>query len=197
MSPSFLKRRHSYPNNGEEHSKTQNLLRRKFDPETCHTHWVGDITYIKTYAGWSYLACVLDLGSREIMGWALSGTPDAELAKAALGHAVCKHNPDTSKLMFHSDQDVQYSARKFTDYLDTLRITQSMSRRENCWDNAVMERFFRSLKAERLDHLVFINHSAVVHAVESYIRFYNYRRLHSAIDHQTPHQRTLLMKKAA
>ena len=129
------------------------------------------------------------------MGWAFSKKPDAELATAALGHAVQKHNPDTSKLMFHSDQRVQYSARKFVGYLDTLGITQSMSRRGNCWDYAVMERFFRSLKAERLNHVAFINHNAVAHTVESYIRFYNYGRLHSAIDYQTPHQQSQQLKR--
>ena len=86
------KKRHSYPSSGEQHPKAPNLLQRKFNPGTCHTHWVGDITYIKTHAGWSYLACVLDLGSREIVGWAISKTPDAKLTKAALKYAVQKHN---------------------------------------------------------------------------------------------------------
>ncbi len=76
------KKRHSYPS-GEVHKKADHLLKRQFNPETIHTHWVGDITYIKTYTGWSYLACVLDLGSREIMGWALSEEPNAERAKTA------------------------------------------------------------------------------------------------------------------
>ena len=190
------KKRHSYPA-GEAHKKAANLLQRQFNPNTLHTHWVGDITYIKTHAGWSYLACVLDLGSREIMGWALSETPDAALAKSALQHAVCKHQPDTKTLMFHSDQGVQYSANKFVHYLDKLLITQSMNRRENCWGNAVMERFFRSMKTERLNPLSFINHQAVVTIIESYLRYYNYKRIHSAIDYQTPHQRTQELKKVA
>ena len=190
------KKRHSYPT-GEVHKKADHLLKRQFNPSTVHTHWVGDITYIKTYTGWSYLACILDLGSREIMGWALSEEPNAELAKSALEHAINKHKPDTQPLMFHSDQGVQYSANLFVDYLHDLDITQSMSRRANCWDNAVMERFFRNLKTERLNYLSFINHKAVVSAVTSYISFYNYKRLHSAIDYKTPHQKTKEMKKAA
>lgn len=189
-------KRHFYPA-GEIHKKADNLLKRQFNPETVNTHWVGDITYIKTYTGWSYLACVLDLGSREIMGWALSEEPNAELAKSALQHAINKHQPDTRNLMFHSDQGMQYSANTFVNYLSNLNITQSMSRRGNCWDNAVMERFFRSLKTERLNYISFINHKSVVYAVEKYIRFYNYKRLHSAIDYKTPHQRTKEMKKAA
>jgi len=190
------RKRHSYPS-GEIHKKADNLLNRQFNPETVHTHWVGDITYIKTYTGWSYLACVLDLGSREIMGWALSEEPNAELAKSALQHAINKHKPDTQHLMFHSDQGIQYSANTFVNYLNDASITQSMSRRGNCWDNAVMERFFRSLKTERLNYLSFINHQSVIGTVESYIRFYNYKRIHSAIDYKTPHQKTKEMKKTA
>jgi transposase InsO family protein len=181
----------------ETHSIADNLLKRQFNPSTLHTHWVGDITYIKTHTGWSYLACVLDLGSREIVGWALSQSPDAALAKAALHNAIEKQQPEAEKLQFHSDQGVQYSAHKFVDYLKDLTITQSMSRRGNCWDNAVMERFFRSLKTERLNYLSFINHQSVVTIVESYIRYYNYKRLHSSLDYETPHQRSQKMKKAA
>lgn len=192
----FPKKRHSYPA-GEEHKKASNLLKRQFNPGTVHTHWVGDITYIKTQTGWSYLATVLDLGSREIMGWALSESPNAALAKAALQHAIEKHKPATQRLLFHSDQGVQYSANLFVDYLNELSITQSMSRRGNCWDNAVMERFFRSLKSERLNHLKFKNHVSVVDTIESYIRFYNYKRIHSVVGYKTPHQQTNLMKKAA
>ena len=124
------------------------------------------------------MACVIDLGSREIVGWAVSQRPDAKLAKAALDDAIKKQRPRFKKLMFHSDQGVQYSAGLFTRHLVRLKITQSMSRRGNCWDNAVMERFFRSLKSERLNHLLFINHDSLVHCIEKYIRFYNYKRLH-------------------
>ncbi len=131
------------------------------------------------------------------MGWSLSEEPNAELAKSALEHAINKHKPETQQLMFHSDQGVQYSANLFVDYLNDLEITQSMSRRGNCWDNAVMERFFRNLKTERLNYLSFINHYSVVSAVTTYISFYNYKRLHSAIDYKTPHQKTKEMKKAA
>jgi transposase InsO family protein len=190
------KKKHRY-DKGEQHHIAENLLKRQFNPTTLNSHWVGDITYIKNHTGWSYLACVLDLGSREIVGWSLSKSPDAALAKAALQHAIVKQNPSTEHLQFHSDQGVQYSAHKFTLYLNDLKITQSMSRRGNCWDNAVMERFFRSLKTERLNHLSFMNHRSVVSAVESYIRYYNYKRLHSSIDYETPHQRSQKMKKAA
>lgn len=191
------KKKHYYPNSGEEHNKASNLLNRQFEPGTINTHWVGDITYIRTHQGWSYLASVLDLGSKEIVGWAMSCTPNAALAKEAIKMAIKKKQPNTTKLLFHSDQGVQYSAQLFTEYLKMLKITPSMSRRGNCWDNAVMERFFRSLKTERLNHLSFINHQSAVAVVEKYIYFYNYKRIHSAIGYITPTHRAMELKKAA
>jgi len=191
------KKKHHYPDSGEEHKKAPHLLQRQFEPGTINTHWVGDITYIRTYQGWSYLASVLDLGSKEIVGWSMSQHPNAHLAKEALNMAIQKHQPNTTKLLFHSDQGVQYSAKLFVEYLNTLKITQSMSRRGNCWDNAVMERFFRSLKTERLNHLSFTNHQSAVDVVEKYIHFYNYKRLHSTIGYLTPAQKTMELKKAA
>ena len=190
-------RKHYYPNAGKAHLIAPNLLDRQFNPEQANTHWVGDITYIRTHQGWSYLACVLDLATKEIVGWAMSKSPNAELAKVALSHAIRRQQPDTTKLMFHSDQGVQYSAKLFINYLNILKITQSMSRRGNCWDNSVMERFFRSLKSERLNHLTFIHHVAAVSTVESYLYFYNYKRLHSTLGYITPVQKMAELKKAA
>jgi transposase InsO family protein len=192
----YPKKKHRYPPD-ELSNKAPELLHRQFNPTRINTHWVGDITYIRTHHGWSYLACVLDLATREVVGYALSKSPDAQLAKDALMNAIRKHNPDTTKLIFHSDQGVQYSAKTFTNTLKILKITQSMSRRGNCWDNAVMERFFRSLKGERLDYLSFINHDAVVPVVESYIRFYNYKRISSVLNYQTPAKHREILKKAA
>ncbi len=190
-------RKHYYPTAGKAHLIAPNLLDRQFKPELANTHWVGDITYIRTHQGWSYLACVLDLATKEIVGWAMSKSPNAELAKAALSHALRRQQPEPSKLMFHSDQGVQYSAKRFINYLKVFNITQSMSRRGNCWDNSVMERFFRSLKSERLNHLTFIHHDAAVAIVESYIYFYNYKRLHSSLGYITPVQKMVELKKAA
>ncbi len=127
------KKPHYYPS-GKQKPNIPNELKRQFNPPQVNTHWVGDITYIRHHQGWSYLATVLDLGSREIVGYALSQTPDAQLARQALIQAVKIQQPKTSHLMFHSDQGVQYSANLFKQTLSLHRIKQSMSRRGNCWD---------------------------------------------------------------
>jgi putative transposase len=96
-------RKHYYPNAGKAHLITPNLLDRQFNPEQANTHWVSDITYIRSHQGWSYLACVLDLATKEIVAWAMSKSPYAELAKTALSQAIRRQQPDTAKLIFHSD----------------------------------------------------------------------------------------------
>ena len=190
------KKPHYYPT-GKQLPNIPNHLNRQVNPGQVNTHWVGDITYIRNHRGWSYLATVLDLGSREIVGYALSQTPDAHLARQALLNAIKMQQPDTYQLMFHSDQGVQYTADQFKKALSIHGIKQSMSRRGNCWDNAVQERFFRSLKSEYLNGLTFINHQSVVLAAEHYIRYYNNKRIHSAIGNMTPvRKRQILLKMA-
>ena len=103
----------------------------------------------------------------------------------------------TGSIRKTTDQGTQYSSKAFIDYCSNNSITQSMSRKGNCWDNAVMERFFRSLKAERLNHQSFSNHFEVVQNVESYIYFYNYKRIHSAIGYMTPAQKMAELEKVA
>jgi transposase InsO family protein len=152
----------------------------------ANTHWVGGITYVRNHHGWSYLATRLDLGTREIIGYALLQTPDARLARKALIEALKAQLTDTTRLMFHSDQGIQYNANLFKETLLLHGITQRMSRRGNCLDNAVQKRFFRSLKSEYLNALLFINHQAVVSAVDDYIRYYNNKRVNSAIGNIAP-----------
>lgn len=190
------RKRPCYPT-GTSFPAVPNDLNRQFNPEQVNTHWVGDITYIRHHQGWSYLATVLDLGSREIVGYALSQTPDAVLPQRALSQAIKLHRPDTQQLLFHSDQGVQYRAALFKHTLSLHGIKQSMSRRGNCWDNAVQERFFRSLKSEYLNDLSFINHASVINAVERYIRYYNNRRINSAIGNITPVQKRQTLQQAA
>ena len=190
------KKPHYYPS-GKSMPDIPNQLNRQFNPDQLNSHWVGDITYIRNHNGWSYLATVLDLGSREIVGYALSQTPDAQLARQALMNAIKRQQPNTHQLMFHSDQGVQYSADAFKQTLAIHGINQSMSRRGNCWDNAVQERFFRSLKSEYLNGRSFINHRSVVTAVEDYIRYYNNRRINSAIGYISPAQKRQLLLHVA
>ena len=187
----------AYPTSGEQKSYAPNLLEREFNPNTHNTHWVTDVTYIRSAQGWSYLACVMDLGTKEVVGYALSRSPDTQLTLAALNMAIINKKPVVSQLLVHSDQGSHYSSHVYRNHLSVLGIRQSMSRRGNCWDNSVMERFFRSLKSEHLNELIFLNHSVVIMEVERYIRFYNYKRLHSSLNYQTPHERYTQMKKAA
>jgi putative transposase len=126
------KKRHYYSNSGQEHKFAPNLLKRDFCPQTHNTHWVGDITYISTHEGWSYLACVLDLSTKEIIGYAMSQSPNAQLAKDVLMNAIKREQPNTNLLMFHSDQGVQYSACEFRNVLAKFNLIASMSRRGNC-----------------------------------------------------------------
>lgn len=183
------KKKHYYADSGVSHKYVGNLLNRDFNPTTANTSWVGDITYMPTSQGFYYLATVMDLHSRKIVGYSMSQSATAELTKIALDNAIRLTNATTNDLMFHSDQGCQYSANEFRSKLKLHNITQSMSRKGNCWDNAVQERFYRSLKSERLNHLTLRNYADAVIQVEEYIQFYNYKRRHSAIGYLTPHQK--------
>lgn len=161
-----------------------NRLDRQFQPERPDHVWAGDITYVATAAGWLYVAIVMDLFARRIIGWACSRRPDTDLVVTALDRAwQARGRP--ADVMFHSDQGVQYTSTAFSTFLQGRRFVQSMSRRGNCWDNAVVERFFRSLKSEgQVEHLA--DHARAEHAVDDYMIFYNTERLHSSLGYATP-----------
>ena len=133
---------HRYQVTRSERPDIPNLLAREFDVQQC-----GDMTYVWDAGRWYYLAAVLDLHTRRVVGWAMSDKPDAELAIKALEMAY-QQRGCPSGVLFHSDQGSQYGSRAFRQRLWRYRMTQSMSRRGNCWDNAPMERLFRSLKSE-------------------------------------------------
>lgn len=138
---------HAYKKATKEHVAIPNLLERQFDVTEPNQVWCGDVTYIWTGNRWAYLAVVIDLFARKPVGWAMSYSPDSELTANALTMAYeLRGRPDN--VMFHSDQGSHYTSRKFRQRLWRYQIIQSMSRRGNCWDNAPMERFFRSLKTE-------------------------------------------------
>jgi transposase InsO family protein len=163
-----------------------NLLMRDFEIEAPNTAWVTDITYLATLEGWLYLAVILDLFSRRVVGYAMSERIDRELVLEALRKALV-HRPETRDLIHHSDRGSQYASHDYRDALDQAGITCSMSRRGNCWDNAVAESFFGTLKVELLYELPLQTNSATRSAVGDYIdAFYNVRRRHSSLDYQSP-----------
>lgn len=127
----------------------ENKLERNFKPGTTGLVWVSDITYIKTRQAWLYLTTVIDLGDRKVIGWALSSTLKATETVIQAFKMVQKNRPILRELVFHSDRGVQYACNEFRDLLDkNPLLTRSMSRKGNCWDNAVAESFFKTLKAE-------------------------------------------------
>lgn len=139
--------RHSYPKAAQPHAYIPNHLNRKFDVKKPNQVWCGDVTYVWCGSHWAYLAVVMDLFSRKPIGWALSRSPNSLLTKQALSMAF-ESRGRPKNVMFHSDQGCHYTSKEFRQTLWRYKIKQSMSRRGNCWDNAPMERFFRSLKTE-------------------------------------------------
>jgi transposase InsO family protein len=179
-------RRHCYRPAGPPARVAPNHLNRQFNPAAPNTVWVGDITYLPTPQGWLYLAIVVDLYARRIVGRAFSTTPDTALVQRALEHAWNRRHAGPG-LIFHSDQGCQYTSVAFGHTLDRLGIIQSMSRRGCCWDNAVVERVFRSLKHEWLKGRTYRDRHAMQADVEDFVtRYYNHRRRHTAIGNLPP-----------
>lgn len=162
-----------------------NVLKRRFNPQQPDTFWAGDITYIRVGGSWLYLAVVMDLFSRRVVGWAFSRTADVELSLRALRLAVSLRKP-SSELVFHSDQGCQYTADRFMAYLAERQIVQSMSRRGNCWDNAVVERYFRTQKHDWSPENGYTSHFEAERDVMDFIVHYNHRRCHSASNNLPP-----------
>jgi transposase InsO family protein len=160
-----------------------NRLQRQFAPGAPHQRWATDITALPTRVGWCYLAIVLDVGSRRIVGWAMRSSLETELVLAAL-HIALGARP--APQLHHSDRGVQYASHAYRRVLERRGITVSMSRIGNCWDNAIVESFFSSLKAELLSQSDWHTHDEAEAAVASYLRFYNHQRLHSALGYRSP-----------
>lgn len=166
----------------------EDLLGRRFGPGTVALDrvYVGDITYIWTWEGWLYLASVIDLASRRVIGWAMADHMRAELVGDALDMAVTARRPAPG-LIFHSDRGTQYTSIEFTDLLARHQIVQSLSRPRQCWDNAVAESFFASIKLELIDRQSWPTRAQARRAVFDYIEvFYNRQRLHSSLGYLTP-----------
>jgi transposase InsO family protein len=165
-----------------------NLLARQFTATAPNQVWLADITYWPTLEGWLYLAIVLDMFSRKVVGWAMSDTMSQELTIAALRMAITNRRPGPG-LLHHSDRGSQYAAHDYRRLLDEHGMLCSMSRKGDCWDNAPMESFFSSLKTE-LDDGPFETRQAARTALFGFLEgFYNRQRLHSALGYLTPNQK--------
>ena len=169
---------HAYKKADKPHTQIPNMLNREFSPEQPNQVWCGDVTYIWTGNRWAYLAVVMDLFSRKHVGWAVSRSPDSELTAKALRMAY-ELREQPQGVMFHSDQGCHYTSLKFRQTLWRMRIKQSMSRRGNCWDNAPMERFFRSLKTEWVPKLGYRSLAEANSSIVQYIvGYYSQTRPH-------------------
>lgn len=164
----------------------ENLLNQEFEQHKPDQVWVSDITYIPTREGWLYLVCVLDLYSRRVVGWSMSERMTKDLVLSALEMALLRRRPEAN-LMHHSDRGSQYASAAFQQLLRDENITCSMSRKGNCYDNAVMESFFASLKKELVHQEDYQTRAEARHSLFEYIEvFYNQQRLHSALGYMSP-----------
>lgn len=164
-----------------------NLLAQDFTAEAPNQKWVSDFTYIATRQGWLYLAVVLDLFSRRVIGWSMRETMDTPLVEAALHMALADRQPGAG-LLHHSDQGSQYTSTTYLDCLTAAQVNLSMSRVGNCYDNAVVESFFATLKAECVTY-VFATHAQARTAIFEYLEgWYNPYRLHSSLGYRSPVQ---------
>lgn len=164
----------------------ENILNRDFIANKPNEKWVSDITYIHTLQGWLYLCTVIDLYSRKVVGWSMDDNMKTELISNALEMAVKSRNPDKG-LIFHSDRGSQYASEPFRKLLKKYKFTQSMSRKGNCWDNAVAESFFHTIKTEELYFHKFKTITEAKTVVFQYIEIdYNRKRTHSYLNYLSP-----------
>lgn len=180
--------KHAYKKATQEHVAIPNILDRQFAVTEPDQAWCGDVTYIWTGNRWAYLAVVMDLFARKPNGWALSHSPDSNLTCQALSMAY-ESRGKPKDVMFHSDQGSHYTSRQFRQIVWRYRLTQSMSRHGNCWDNSPMERFFRSLKTEWIPTTGYPNFSEAKHCINDYIiGYYSGIRPHSYNGGLTPNE---------
>jgi putative transposase len=180
-------------------SISPNLLERNFAAEKKGQKWVSDITYVRTLQGWLYLTIIMDLYDRKIIGWSMSHGMDAESTVIAAFKMAIKNRPvNPFELIFHSDRGVQYACDRFRTYLGHYNIIQSMSRKGDCWDNAVAENFFKIIKSEMINHSKYITRTEAKIDIFHFIEvWYNRRRKHSYLNYLTPEQFETLNQKLA
>ncbi len=186
-------------NSGHDYPVSKNLLRRDFEARRPNEKWVGDITYIRTWEGWLYLSVVIDLFSRRVVGWCIGTSMGQELVSDALEMAIGRRQPGPG-LIFHSDRGIQYASGAYRALLRCHGALSSMSRKGDCWDNAVSESFFATLKRELIDRSSWTSRESARSAIVRWIElFYNAFRRHSFIGLVCPNEfeRVYEMKKAA
>lgn len=165
---------------------TNNILNREFKANEPNQKWVSDTTFISTKQGWLYLATIIDLYSRKVIGWSMSSSNNTGLVLKALEMALL-HKKRAKPILLHSDQGVQYRAKEYLNLFKKNNIQQSMSRKGECHDNAVAESFFNTLKKESIQSKTYQTRDEARLAIFEYIElFYNSTRLHSTIDYQSP-----------
>jgi transposase InsO family protein len=164
-------------------------IRRDFtaDASKLNARWCGDITYIRTWEGWLFLATVIDIASRRVVGYALADHLRTSLVADALANAVAARDPAPG-VIFHSDRGCQYTSAEFAGLAEDCEVLLSLGRTGQCWDNALAESFFASLKGELIDTRSWPTRAAARHAVVDYIGWYNSTRLHSTLGYRSPAQ---------
>jgi putative transposase len=180
-----------------EAEATKDLIQRQFEPgEEIDRRYCGDITYIATWEGWAYLATVIDLASRKVVGWSLADHMRTELVEDALTLAFANRAPEEG-VIFHSDRGCQYTSRDFADLARRNGVVISVGRKGECWDNAVAESFFATIKRELVDTRAWPTRAGLHRSVFEYIEgWYNTRRLHSTLGYLSPSQYEMIHHNA-
>jgi transposase InsO family protein len=180
--------KHSFP-------IANNILDRNFNDSELGKKWVSDITYIRVNNDWNYLTTIIDLADRKVVGWTLSEDMTTENTIMKTWISARKNRNINFGFIFHSDRGVQYASNKMTNLFSlNMKITQSMSRKGNCWDNAVAESFFKTIKHEWLYRFKFTSYNQLYKSIDNYINWYNTKRLHSSLGYITPLEMELKLK---
>lgn len=194
---SIMKRKYRITTNSDHlYPVNENLLLRDFSTGDIGEKWVSDITYIRTGEGWLYLTAIMNLADRKIVGWSMDSSMTARATVIAAWQMAIKNRPVDKELIFHSDRGIQYASHEFRRCLRGMPVLQSMSRKGNCWDNAIAESFFKTLKTEMVYHTRFETKEQAKLEIFDYIEvWYNRKRRHSALGYSTPEQAGQIIAK--
>jgi len=183
-------------NSNHDHLISKNLLNREFSSLKLGEKWVSDITYIRVGEDWNYLTTIIDLADRKVVGWALSEDMTTENTVMKAWLEARKNRSIISGFIFHSDRGVQYASNKTVNLLSfNTKANQSMSRKGNCWDNAIAESFFKTIKYEWLLRFKYKNYNELYQSIEEYITWYNTKRLHSSLEYLSPLEKEMEIRK--